>query len=144
MIHNEREYKISKAELGKFKTTIAELEQQTPAEPWMLELQRNAMQSTIEDLEAELLEYENLKTSAQTGAPIIFTLSSLDELPDALVRARIAKGWTQADLAARMGVKPQQVQNDEITNYQSASFARLTKIARVLGMELETATLQVA
>lgn len=60
-----------------------------------------------------------------------------------IIRARIAKGWTQATLAERLGVHVQQVQNDEVTLYQSASFARLSKIAAALGLEVKEAALKV-
>jgi len=39
-------------------------------------------------------------------------------------------------LAARLGVKPQQVQRYEASNYQTASFARLREVARVLGLRV--------
>ncbi len=134
MIQNEREYKISKSEALKFRDAIAQLEQQANTEDWKIEIQKNAMQSSLEELEQDMSEFEKLK-NAQT--PITLTLSSFDDIPDTLIRARIAKGWTQAELASRMGVKPQQVQNDEITHYQSANFARLSRVARVLGVQIE-------
>jgi ribosome-binding protein aMBF1 (putative translation factor) len=139
MIQNEREYKISKAEAEKFKQAILQLEQQS-TEDWKIKLQRNAMQSSLEELEQDILEYSQLKNSP---VPITLTLSSLEQIPNTLIQARIAKGWTQAELANRMGVKPQQVQNDEITQYQSANFARLTRVAKVLGMQFETARIMV-
>jgi DNA-binding XRE family transcriptional regulator len=139
MIQNEREYKISKAEVEKFRQAIAQLEQQS-TEDWKIELQRNAMQSSLEELEQEILEYTQLKNSS---VPITLTLSSFEQIPNTLIQARIAKGWTQAELASRMGVKPQQVQNDEITHYQSANFARLTRVAKALGMQFEAAQIMI-
>ena len=134
MIQNEREYKISKSDAQKFREALTQLEQQPNTEVWKVELQRNAMQSSLEELEQDLIEFENLKNS---HTPITLSLSSFDDIPDTLIRARIVKGWTQAELASRMGVKPQQVQNDEITHYQSANFARLSRVARVLGVQLD-------
>jgi len=49
-----------------------------------------------------------------------------------LIQQRIALGWTQEDLAKRLGVRPQQAQHDEAKNYASANLARLTKVARIL------------
>jgi HTH-type transcriptional regulator / antitoxin HigA len=43
---------------------------------------------------------------------------------------------TQEDLAARLGVKPQQIQRYEASDYQTASFARLSGIARLLGLRI--------
>jgi ribosome-binding protein aMBF1 (putative translation factor) len=88
--------------------------------------------SQLQDLEAELQEYEALKT----GGPKVLELDSLDGLPKVLIQARIAAGWTQEDLAARLGVKPQQIQRYEASDYQTASFARLREIARLLGLDV--------
>jgi ribosome-binding protein aMBF1 (putative translation factor) len=86
----------------------------------------------LQDLEAELHEYETLKT----GGPKILELGALEELPKVLIQARIAAGLTQEDLAARLGVKPQQIQRYEASDYQTASFARLSEIARLLGLRV--------
>ena len=43
---------------------------------------------------------------------------------------------TQEDLAARLGVKPQQIQRYEASDYQTASLARLREIARLLGLDV--------
>ena len=40
------------------------------------------------------------------------------------------------ELAARLGVKPQQIQRYEASDYQTASFARLREIARLLGLDV--------
>ena len=53
--------------------------------------------------------------------------------------ARIAAGLTQEDLAGRLGVKPQQIQRYEASDYQTASFARLLEIARVLNLRVRDA-----
>ena len=86
--------------------------------------------SQLQDPEAELQEYETLKT----GGPRILAMDSLEGLPKVLIQARIAAGLTQEDLAARLGVKPQQIQRYEASDYQTASFARLREIARLLGL----------
>jgi HTH-type transcriptional regulator/antitoxin HigA len=60
----------------------------------------------------------------------------LEELPKALIQARIAGGLSQEELAAKLDLKPQQVQRYEATEYQSASLERVTEVARVLGVKL--------
>lgn len=52
-------------------------------------------------------------------------VDSFDELPQALVKARIALRLSQKDLADRPGMKEQQIQRYESTDYQSASMSRL-------------------
>jgi ribosome-binding protein aMBF1 (putative translation factor) len=77
-------------------------------------------------------EYEALK-ARQVSA---LELHSLSELPDLLIKARIARGYTQAELAKRLHLKPQQLQRYEATRYDSVSFRRLLEIARALDVDL--------
>jgi transcriptional regulator with XRE-family HTH domain len=53
-----------------------------------------------------------------------------------LVKARIARGWTQKQLAAALGVSEQMVQKDEAGNYKRAGVARLAEVGDVLGYRL--------
>ena len=46
-------------------------------------------------------------------------VDSFDELPQALVKARIALRLSQKDLADRLGMKEQRIQRYESTDYQS-------------------------
>ena len=84
------------------------------------------------DLRQELAEYDALK-GRQVST---LELHSLSELPDLLIKARIARGYTQADLAKRLQLKAQQIQRYEATRYRSVSFARLLDIARSLDLDL--------
>ena len=61
-------------------------------------------------------------------------------MPRALIRARIASGMTQEGLALRLGLKAQQVQRYEATEYESASFARIRKVVQALGLRMPKAT----
>lgn len=144
IVHNELEYKITKSEIAKFEEALSSLPtDQSDMEPWMVDLQRDAMRSEVEILKAQVAEYETLRGALQRGERIELKLNSLSELPEALIKASIAQGWTQTDLADQLGVKTPQVQNDEATLYQSADFARLQKIAQVLGVEVESGKLLV-
>jgi len=135
VIKNEREYRITKAQAARFRATLNELAA-TPrpkkVHPKLWAAQKAGLKSQLQDLEAELHEYEKLKT----GGVKILELDSLDGLPKVLIQARIAAGLTQEDLAERLGVKPQQVQRYEASEYQTASFARLREIARLLGLRV--------
>ena len=135
MIKNERQYRITQAHAAKFRATLNELSmaprpQHTHPKLW--EAQKAGVKSQLQDLEEELREYDRLKS----GGPKSLELDSLDALPRVLIQARIAAGLTQEELAARLGVKPQQIQRYEASDYQTASFARLREIARVLGLQV--------
>lgn len=66
-------------------------------------------------------------------------LEAVEDLPKALIRARIAAGMTQEGLARRLGLKPQQVQRYEATDYESATFARILKVVQALGLRMSNA-----
>src|SRR5215469_16771542 len=106
MIRNERQYKITKSQADNFRRSITEL-QKTGADrtsgqsKLRLKLQESALQSQLLDLEEEIREYEALQGRQSEALEIV----SLDELPTALVKARIAAGLTQKELADKLGLK---------------------------------------
>jgi transcriptional regulator with XRE-family HTH domain len=63
-------------------------------------------------------------------------IGSLDELPKTLIQARIAAGLTQEELAAKLGLRPQQIQRYEATDYRSAIMHRMNEVLRALGVRL--------
>jgi HTH-type transcriptional regulator/antitoxin HigA len=53
-----------------------------------------------------------------------------------LVVARVARGWSQKELARRLFLPEQQIQRYEAENYRSISLGNLIRIARTLGVRL--------
>ena len=91
MIKNERQYRITKAQAEKFRATLDELAampRPKNVHPQLWEAQKAELKSQLQDLEAELQEYETLKT----GGRKILELDSLEGLPKMLIQARIAAG----------------------------------------------------
>lgn len=105
----------------------------TNLHPRLRKAQLEGITSQIRDLKREIREYEAARSAPLRSIAVV----SLDDLPDALVRVRIARQLTQEDLAAQLGVKPQQVQKLEAGAYQRASFASIVKVARLLGIHME-------
>ena len=134
MIKNERQYRITKAQAEKFAKTLHDLTstQNHGVHPVLHKAQMDALKSQLGDLHSELSEYEVLRS----GKRKVMALVSLEELPRTLIQARIASGLSQEELAAKLGLKPQQIQRYEATEYQSASFERVTAITRALGVKL--------
>ncbi|HUY09361.1 MAG TPA: helix-turn-helix transcriptional regulator [Candidatus Dormibacteraeota bacterium] len=135
MITNEVQYRATKAHLDRFEEAIANLERQREVpgpDRRRHELEIAALRSQAADLHAEANEYERLRS----GTLKSFEASSLSELSDALVKTRIAKGWTQRRLAEELRIAEQQIQRYEATSYASASLARLCDIAAALGAEV--------
>ena len=134
MIKNERQYRITKTQALTFRNALAELKGKPRPKnihPKLWEAQQGGIKSQLRDLESDLREYKALKTGTRK-----LGMDSLEELPKALIQARIASGLTQDDLAARLGMKPQQIQRYEATDYQTASFARIQEVARALGLRV--------
>jgi len=135
MIKNERQYRITQARVEEFHRAIAQAEQERRTiklHPKLQQVQADALRSQLQTLERELREYDELKS----GRLKVLTYASFDELPKALVQARIARGWTQKDLADRLGLNEQKIQDYEATDYQRASLARLREVVRALEIEI--------
>jgi DNA-binding Xre family transcriptional regulator len=135
MIQNEREYAATKKQLTMLTESLAEAQSKpNPAQP---EITRqgglNGIRFLMAELEAEIGEYEKLRDGQVSALPLS---SMLEELPSALVRARIARGWTHRDLARALRITEQQVQKDESGGYEKASLARLRRVAEALGVRL--------
>jgi ribosome-binding protein aMBF1 (putative translation factor) len=138
MIKNEKQYRITKAQVRRFQDAVTEVAGQArppniSARLW--EAQREAVRSQMEDLGKQVEAYERLNAGRSKGV----VLEGVEDLPKALIRARIAAGMTQESLARRLGVKPQQVQRDEATEYGSASFTRILKVVQALGLRMPRA-----
>ena len=91
------------------------------------------MRSQLEDFQDELEEYQALRP----GRRQVLKLDSFDDLPRALVQGRIAASLSQYGLAEKLGIKEQQVQRYEASDYQSASLARVAAVVRVLGLRVQ-------
>jgi DNA-binding XRE family transcriptional regulator len=140
MIKNEREYRITKAHVAGFEGgLIANDKREFPAsvDPGMKKLMHDAIASEIEVLRAQIDHYERLRDGHITSREI----TSLHELPIALIEARIAARLTQRQLAERIGVAEQQIQRWEANNYSGVGLDRLQSIADALGVQMhETIT----
>lgn len=134
MIRNEQQYLTTKKQVTRFERALQDLDQQdrSPEDihPLLIRAQEDAIQSQLADLKAQLTEYERLKS----GDISVVQIDSIDELPSVLIKARIAAGMSQAELAERLGMKKQQVQRYEATDYAGASLAMLARVIEVLGV----------
>lgn len=147
MIKNERQYRITKAQAQKFEQSLAKLNEcseETKQENLLLwQAKKSAVESQLNDLREEIEEYEKLMNSPSRKLSRVFALKSIESLPQALVEARIAKKLSQKELAERLGLKEQQIQRYEATNYASASLTRVIKISQVLGIKLPSSSRKV-
>ncbi len=158
MIKNERQYRITRAHAGRLRKVLSakgnsdmgDSEEAVEAaalgvvretrapygtvHPLIAKAQENAMNSQLEEMEGELQEYEVLKA----GGFDLDSLNALADIPKLLIQARIAMGLSQRELAERLGLKEQQIQRYEATEYASASLTRIREVAAVYRMVEET------
>ncbi len=133
MITNERQHQISKAQIAKFSAAVDAPDSGTRAlHPRAQKALREAAQSQLDDLIAEVAEYERLRDGQLTS----ITAESIAELALALIRARIMRNWTQKELADRLAVAEQQVQRYEATQYKGVSVERLQAVADALKLRV--------
>jgi DNA-binding Xre family transcriptional regulator len=134
MIKNERQFKITKNQVRQFELILAQLttEFQTSGD-LKLKMQIDALETDVSKLNAEINEFERLKS----GTVKIISANSFHDLPDVIIKARIARALTQKDLALKLGMKEQQIQRYETNNFASASFSILAKIVDALDITIE-------
>jgi ribosome-binding protein aMBF1 (putative translation factor) len=127
MIQNEHQYRMSKAALKRFSIALKEYQPSPKLHPKLAVAQREAFQGQIDSLKAELDEFEQLKQNA-----LSLDTEPLENIAEKLIQARVARGFTQAELAAKLKMKTQQIQRYEASKYANASLTRVLEVARVL------------
>ncbi|MEQ8957349.1 MAG: helix-turn-helix transcriptional regulator [Coleofasciculus sp. C2-GNP5-27] len=144
MIKNDQQYQQSLDWLRRFEQSVAELDSndKLKAEPVRWQLHRDSYQSQVNELKEEIAEYERL-INCDNSQPIQIKVESLNKLPDALIKARIAAKMSQEELADLLGIEQQRVKQYEDTDYQCASFVEILEVSTALGVEFETAVMQV-
>jgi HTH-type transcriptional regulator/antitoxin HigA len=132
MIVNERHYRATKAAVCFFEEALEHADQPYPHHSARLhEAVQRAMIGDLAHLRAELQEYEDFRA----GKIRQLVMEKLSDLPDILIRARIASGLTQRELAEDLGLKEQQIQRYEASRYKSASLTRLINVALALDIQ---------
>jgi HTH-type transcriptional regulator/antitoxin HigA len=131
VIYSDKQYGVSSAQLAKLQDALAVARARASGQAWLKQAEIDALKSQIADIEAELAEYDLVKS----GQVSFSKTYALEELPRVLVQARIASGLSQTDLAEKLGMKPQQVQRYEASDYMGASLGRLIEISKTLGVK---------
>ena len=133
MITNEVQRRSTEAHLRQFDDALANLEANHGKKRSKLaQLEIDAVRSQAEDLRNQIDEYDRLRS----GAVSTFEAASLEELATMLIQARIARGWSQRDLADALGVAEQQIQRYESTGYRAASLARISDVANAINITI--------
>ena len=135
MITNERQYRITRAQLKRFDEAAKAQGARDPSpgvDPRIHAAMGDALSSEAEELRRQVHEYEQLLA----GEIKVRSLSSLTDLPRALIEARIAGHVTQKELAGRLELAEQQIQRWEATNYAGVGLERMQNVADALGARI--------
>jgi HTH-type transcriptional regulator / antitoxin HipB len=134
MIQNERQYKVTQTKLKELEQASVNIELEDPSlHPRQILSQKNSYNKIIGTLKQDLAEYEELKS----GQIAVFQIESFNDLPAALIKARIALGMTQKELAEKIDTQEQQIQRYEANHYHAISFNRLMKVVQALGISFK-------
>ena len=140
MIKNEVQYKMTKTSLEGFATRLNWLMENPEAridlDPIIAKAEEDALESTIEELREELRDYDRTKA----GGVNLEVLLAVDKIAGVLINARIARGFTQRQLANMVGLKEQQIQRYEARDYANVDLHRVQEIARALMAEAPAET----
>lgn len=137
IILNEKELREARARLAGFEEalatekSLARLAEGLP--PDVVEQVTATLKLEREDLSDAIAAYDAAK---ETGKPDHLERRADKDPGLMLIVARISKGYSQRDLAWRLGVKEQQVQRYEADRYNSISIKNYARVAALLGVEL--------
>jgi transcriptional regulator with XRE-family HTH domain len=102
------------------------------------EILRTPLIHEIEELREEIAEFQELSQSTLDEATqgILQKPMLLDQIGELLTKLRIAAGFTQAELAARLGWQQPNLSRFESENYNSQTIAKVVEYADSLGVWL--------
>ncbi len=132
MIKNDKQLTSTKIQLKEFEETLNAIKP-SGKEDFRATMHQNALKGTIKKLTDEIKEYESLK---ENGLHLI-QVADFYQISKALIKARMAKGWTQTDLARKMEIDVQQIQRYEARDYEGASIERIQEVIDALGVNVE-------
>jgi ribosome-binding protein aMBF1 (putative translation factor) len=132
VIKNLHQYRVTKAQMTRLEKALKRARAaETRLQPALHKAMIRGMEAQVAELRQELEEYDSLKNRD------VISVGSFEELPEVLIKARIARGWTQRQLARKLKLKEQQIQRYESVNYRTVSLGRLLDIAEALDIRLE-------
>lgn len=132
MIQNERQYRVTNGQISRLERALeAAREVEEKMDPRVFTAMIAGIESQVEQLRQQVREYDELRETAALH------LRSAEALPEILIKARVARGYTQKDLADKLKIKPQQIQKYEATAYRSASLKRILSVLKALDLDLQ-------
>lgn len=123
MIKNDREYQFTQELAAEFEKSLEAIESDEShpiGESNDRELIRGSLQCHLDKLKGEIAEYERL-IAHDRHQPILLTLEDLHDLPQLLIKARIAAKLSQKELVDLAGLTEEKIRHYENNHYEDAS-----------------------
>lgn len=135
MIRTDKQLEITLKKIEDFNVAISELEEQKAnIEPLLYQVQSNALNNMLSELKKEVEEYNDIKNCPSDS--YVFGDIELDCIPEILIKARLIKKMSQAELAKKLEVAPQQIQRYESTEYSGVKHETLIEIVNALDLNI--------
>jgi ribosome-binding protein aMBF1 (putative translation factor) len=130
MIETEQRYEATKRRMAEFENALAHVEDRAAErDPLFQQVLRKNIEGELQTMYEQLAEYEE----RHQGRSLPAMLTDGVDLPTALIRARIAAGLRQADLAARLGISEAQIRRYEAAHYAGVGPEQIRLIGGALG-----------
>ncbi len=135
MIRNETEYKEATKRLAEERERLEQQEaklKEMKLKPDEIKRAMDPMRSFHLQLAEEVASYERLKRGE------FDEIRNLQGIGNLLVGLRIARGISQRELAARLGIHESQISRDEHNEYHNVTLERAARILAALEVEVRT------
>jgi HTH-type transcriptional regulator/antitoxin HigA len=96
----------------------------------------NGVRRSLTAEKNELSDVLDAYLRAKSGDFDLLKKRAENDLGDFLIVARITRGWSQKDLARKLGLREQAIQRYEAERYRSISLGTYLRVARVLAVQL--------
>jgi len=135
MIRSESEYRAAVLRLQEERQRLVDHEKRLREEGFGDDEVKRVLDPLVSfhlQLREEVESYEKLRRGD------LGELQNLHGLGQALVALRIARGLTQRELAARLGIHESQISRDERNEYHGISIERATRVLDALGLQMRS------
>lgn len=133
MLKNDRQCKYTKKKIAEFQKELERLKRRYQSKK-EYEFFSHGYVEHIAQLKDQIAEYEKIKRSP---LPKLLRARDPHEISHQLVRLRIARGLTQAQLAVRTRCKQADISRLEQEDYQGYTVTLLRKVAATLDADVE-------
>jgi ribosome-binding protein aMBF1 (putative translation factor) len=131
MITNELQLRVSKSALRDFEAALPGQYADQTIDELTRRVNIDATQGEMESLRRQIEQYEQIEEGVTRKLDVPFR-----DLASVIALARVAAGLKQKQLAEQLGMKEQQIQRYEATDYVHASLGRVQEILAMLDCDI--------